>query len=243
MSLQKKPRILIVDDDARFCELLSRFLGDQDFDVSTVGNGQRMDRERHHAHFNLLILDLNMPDEDGLSLCRRLRASGDRVPIIMLTDRAAEIDRITGLELGADDYLPKTASAQELVARIRAVLRRSDFLEPEVGKDVINITFGQFVLDSAQRKLMWQGRAIKLTSEEFNLMLVLAKRAGQPFSRSQLAEALKGHGLFPDQRGIDMLVSRLRKKIELNPKSPEFIQTVRGFGYVLALSLASTGDS
>lgn len=228
----QKRKLLIVDDDPRFLELLSRYLVEQDFEVSAADSGRVMDEQRLRSLFDLLILDLNLPCEDGLAICRRLRASADPVPIIMLTDRAAEFDRIAGLETGADDYLSKTAPVRELVARIKAVLRRCS-VEVSGNQSVpFRLTFGRFVLDGANRKLRTDGQVVNLTSEEYNLLLVMAKQAGRPLTRNELAEALKGHALFPDQRGIDMLISRLRKQIEVNPKCPDYIQTVRGLGYV-----------
>lgn len=227
-----KPKILLVDDDARFCELLVCFLREQNFEALSVESGQAMTQKRRLSHFDLLLLDLNMPDEDGLSICRRLRAQGDRVPIIMLTDRGGELDRISGLELGADDYVTKTAPARELVARLRSVLRRCGIRKEKHPDEPFRLAFGPFVVDESIRQLLVAGQPAHLTGDEFNLLVLLAKCAGQPLTRDQLAEALRGCAWLPEQRGIDMLISRLRKRIEVDPKHPCYLQTIRGVGYV-----------
>lgn len=227
-----KPKILLVDDDARYCELLVGFLRQQDFDALSVESGQAMTQRRCLSHFDLLLLDLHLPDEDGLSICRRLRAQGDRVPIIMLTDRGGELDRISGLELGADDYVTKTAPGRELVARLRAVLRRCGISEGKHQAEPFRLAFGPFVVDESIRQLLVGGQPAHLTGDEFNLLVLLAKCSGHPLTRDQLAEALRGCAWLPEQRGIDMLISRLRKRIEVDPKHPCYLQTIRGVGYV-----------
>ena len=233
MSHQKR-KILIVDDDARLRDLLLRYLGEQGFAVQAAPNGQFMDKLLNRELFDLIVLDLMMPQEDGLSICRRLRAAGNTTPIVMLTAKGEEVDRIVGLEMGADDYLPKPFNPRELVARINAVLRRvaetgppaAPALETEV------IPFGPYVLNLATRSMTKDGAAMTLTSGEFSVLKVLVKNARKPLSRDKLMELARGREYDVFDRAIDVQISRLRKLIEPEPSAPRYIQTVWGFGYV-----------
>jgi two-component system phosphate regulon response regulator OmpR len=226
-------KILVVDDDARLRELLVRYLGEQGYAVEAAPDAVSMDKLRQREHFDLMVLDLMLPGEDGLAICRRLRAAGEIIPIIMLTARGDEVDRILGLEMGADDYLPKPFNPRELLARISAILRRR---VPQTsgapGKADESVTFGRFRLELATRRLLRDEAHIPLTSGEFALLQVLARHPRQPLSRNQLMELAKGreHEVF--DRSIDVQISRLRKLLEDNPAQPRFIQTVWGFGYV-----------
>ncbi|MEI7968708.1 MAG: two-component system response regulator OmpR [Betaproteobacteria bacterium] len=227
-------RILVVDDDRRLRDLLVQYLADEGFSVSTAADAPSMDLALGGAAADLIVLDLMLPGEDGLQICRRLRQAGDRTPIIMLTARGDEADRITGLETGADDYLPKPFNPRELVARIHAVLRRGGTpalpgapLETEQP-----IGFGDFTLNLASRRLSRGDETISLTTGEFALLKALVTHAGTPLTRERLMELARGRELGMLDRTIDVQVSRLRKLIEADPAHPRFLQTVWGYGYV-----------
>lgn len=226
-------RILIVDDDLRLRELLMRYLSEQGFLVQAAADGAAMDKLLARERFDLVVLDLMLPGEDGLAICRRLRGSGNEVAIVMLTARGDEIDRIVGLEMGADDYLPKPFNPRELLARIGAVLRRRvPMLPPGAPGSEEVISFGEFCLMPNTRKLTRGGEAIPLTSGEFSLLHVLATHMRQPLSRDKLMELARGREMDTFDRSIDVQVSRLRKMLEPDPAHPRYIQTVWGFGYV-----------
>ena len=226
--------ILVVDDDARLRDLLTRYLGEQGFEVKAAADGQQMDKLRAREHYHLIVLDLMMPGEDGLSICRRLRGQGDQTPIIMLTAKGDEVDRIVGLEMGADDYLPKPFNPRELVARIHAVLRRQA-VPPPPGAPAIteeSVSFGKVTINLATRELEREGTATLLTSGEFGLLRVLLEHPRQPMSRDKLMELARGREYEVFDRAIDVQISRLRKLVEEDPGKPRYIQTVWGFGYV-----------
>ncbi len=225
--------ILVVDDDARLRDLLTRYLKDQGFEVKAVADGQQMDKARSREHFNLIVLDLMLPGEDGLTICRRLRGTGDTTPVIMLTAKGDEVDRIIGLEMGADDYLPKPFNPRELLARINAVLRRQQSLPPgtpETDNEVIR--FGQVEVDFAARTLKKGDENLPLTTGEFAVLKVLLQNPKQPLSRDKLMTLARGREQGPFDRAIDVQVSRLRKLVEPDPSQPRYLQTVWGFGYV-----------
>ena len=226
-------RILIIDDDARLRELLLRYLAEQGFSVKAVGDGLALDRALLINHYHLLVLDLMLPGEDGLAILRRLRAAGESVPVILLTAKGDEIDRIIGLEMGADDYLPKPFNPRELVARIKAVLRRKGLQAigaPDSEEKIV--AFGESVLNLATRVLVKAGAQVALTSGEFALLKVLVTHPRHPLSRDQLMELARGRDHEPFDRAIDVQISRLRKLIETDTSQPRFIQTVWGHGYV-----------
>lgn len=233
-SHEKNPKILVVDDDPRLLELLRRYLGENDFSVTVASNGQQMNRIWMRERFDALILDLMMPGEDGLAILRRLRGAKDTTPIIMLTARGEEVDRIVGLELGADDYLPKPFNPRELLARIHAVMRRRGTSETSGTAGVINkpIRFGGFELDLSRRELRKNGKVVSLTSGEFSVLKAFAQNANQPLSREKLMELSRGRQYAAFDRSLDVQVSRLRHLIETNPAAPRYIQTVWGLGYV-----------
>src|SRR6266478_9710936 len=242
-----KTKILVVDDDLRLRDLLQRYLTEQGFGVHTVSDAPGMDKLLGRERVDLLVLDLMLPGEDGLAVCRRLRASGETVPVIMLTAKGEDVDRIVGLEMGADDYLPKPFNPRELVARIHAVLRRqTERLAPGAPAADGKIAFGPYRLDLSTRQLMRGDEAVALTTGEFGLLKVLASHPRQALAREKLMLLARGrdHDVF--DRAIDVQVSRLRKLIEANPSSPRYIQTVWGFGYVFvpdeAPDAAATGD-
>ncbi|MDE1547066.1 two-component system response regulator OmpR [Dechloromonas agitata] len=225
--------ILVVDDDARLRDLLTRYLGEQGFEVKAAADAQQMDKLRAREHYHLIVLDLMMPGEDGLSVCRRLRGQGDQTPIIMLTAKGDEVDRIVGLEMGADDYLPKPFNPRELLARIHAVLRRQGSKPPGAPEgDAEIIRFGNIAVDLAARTLKRGDELLPLTTGEFAVLKVLLQHPRQPLSRDKLMTLARGREQGPFDRAIDVQVSRLRKLVESDPAQPRYLQTVWGFGYV-----------
>ncbi|MBS1209484.1 MAG: ompR [Proteobacteria bacterium] len=227
-------RILVVDDDARLRNLLERYLEEQGFAVKTVSDAAMMDRALTREHFDLLVLDLMLPGEDGLSICRRLRSSdNNQLPIVMLTARGDEVDRIIGLELGADDYLPKPFNPRELVARIHAVLRRRPRILPGApATEAAIVRFGPVEVDLETRQLSRNGENQPLTTGEFALLKVLLQHPREPLSRDRLMELARGREYDVFDRSIDVQMSRLRKLVEDEPTKPRYLQTVWGFGYV-----------
>lgn len=234
MLTEQKHKILVVDDDLRLRELLKRYLTEQGFAAVVAPDGEAMTRLRGRELFDLVVLDLMMPGEDGLAICRRLRAANDTVPIIMLTAKGDEVDRIVGLEMGADDYLPKPFNPRELVARIQAVLRRRG-PTPVPGapsEEAIFVEFGGFRLDLSTRQLTREGKDVPLTTGEFSLLKVLATHPREPLSRDKLLELARGREHEPFDRSVDIQISRLRRIVEQDSAHPRYIQTVWGFGYV-----------
>jgi two-component system phosphate regulon response regulator OmpR len=231
---EPKTKILVVDDDLRLRDLLNRYLTEQGFAVRTVADAHAMDKLLAHERFDLMVLDLMLPGEDGLSICRRLRGTKNPIPIVMLTAKGEEVDRIVGLEMGADDYLPKPFNPRELVARINAVLRRRAAPLPPgaPSPDAESVEFGGMVVNLATRTLSKNGENIALTTGEFALLKVLVTHPRVPLSRDKLMELARGREYEVFDRAIDVQVSRLRKLVEPDPSSPTFIQTVWGFGYV-----------
>ena len=230
---ENSKKILMVDDDLRMRELLQRYLTEQGFEIKTVSDSKEMDAALANESFDLLVLDLMLPGEDGLAICRRLRANNVETPVIMLTARGDEVDRIIGLEMGADDYLPKPFNPRELLARINAVLRRHDH-SPDADKaskqEIFN--FGDFAFDAANRSLSRNGIPITITSGEFALLKVFTEHPRQPLSRDRLMQLARGRELDVFDRSIDVQVSRLRRLIEPDPSHPRYLQTMWGFGYV-----------
>lgn len=226
-------RILVVDDDLRLRDLLERYLESQGLDVRGAGNADGMRRELAAHHFDLIVLDLMLPDADGLDLCRGLRRDGITTPVIMLTAKGDEVDRIVGLEIGADDYLPKPCNPRELVARIHAVLRRrppstAGAPQPELAP----VRFGRFVFDPTTRQLHDDGVAVKLTSGEFAVLAALVAHPFETLTRDRLIALARGREHDAFDRSIDVMVSRLRRCIEDDPRQPRWLQTVWGKGYV-----------
>ena len=226
--------ILVVDDDERLRELLRRYLADQGFNVTLAADGTTMFEQKRLLNPDLIVLDVMMPGEDGMSLCRRVRASGDQTPIIMLTAKAEDSSRIMGLDLGADDYIPKPFNPRELLARINAVLRRGRVTEHPSGpsREPQVIEFGPYELNLAKRSLTRDGQRLPLTSAEFAMLKVFARHPNEPLSRDRLMELSKGREYEAFDRSLDVQISRLRKLIEPKPAKPIYIQTVWGVGYV-----------
>ncbi len=226
-------KILLVDDDLRLRDLLERYLAEQGMAVRAVGDGKALDAALERDPYDVLVLDWTLPGEDGLSICRRLQTAHPELPIVMLTAKADEIDRIVGLEMGADDYLPKPFNPRELVARIKAVLRRRVVPPPGApAADNAELAFGACRLNLGTRELFRQGEKLPLTSGEFAVLKALAEHPRHPLSRERLMVLARGRDHDAYDRSIDVQISRLRKLIETDPVSPHHIQTVRGFGYV-----------
>jgi two-component system phosphate regulon response regulator OmpR len=224
--------ILIVDDDADIRALLSEYFERNGCRASAVADGRGLRAALRVAHPDIVILDLMLPGEDGLALCRDLRARSN-IPILMLTARGEETDRIVGLEMGADDYLPKPFNPRELLARINAVLRRKIPLGPPGAPAAGGVfEFGAFTLNLSTRTLTRGGKAVSLTTGEFSVLKVLVQHPRQPLSRDKLMELARGREYEVFDRSIDVQISRLRKIVEDDPAHPKHIQTVWGFGYV-----------
>ena len=233
MTNESNHKILIVDDDLRLRQQLERYLNDQGFHARSVDGAAGMDKALARELYDLIVLDLMMPGEDGLAICRRLRGAGNDVAIIMLTAKGDDVDRIIGLEIGADDYLPKPFNPRELVARIHAVLRRRT-APPPAGAPAEGglVTFGDITLDMGTRELRRGEEITRLTTGEFGLLRVLVEHPRQPMSRDKLMELARGREYEVFDRAIDVQMSRLRKLIEDDPSKPRYLQTVWGFGYV-----------
>lgn len=231
--MDASPHILVVDDHREIRDLVSRALGKEGFRVSTAENGKAMRKVLADARIDLIVLDLMLPGEDGLSLCRWLRADSG-IPIIMLTAKGDEIDRVIGLEMGADDYLPKPFGSRELIARIRAVLRRNHVREPAIDDNKPKrYRFERWAFDVDRRELLGQdGVAVPLSTGEFDLLLALVEHPQRTLSRDQLLDLARRRAARAFDRSIDTQVSRLRKKIERDTGNPKLIKTVWGGGYV-----------
>jgi two-component system phosphate regulon response regulator OmpR len=228
-----KTRILIVDDDQRHRDLLVKYLGSEGYDVKAVADAAGLDKQLARDRYDLVVLDLMLPGEDGLSICRRLRAQQTAPAIIMLTAKGDDVDRIVGLEMGADDYLPKPFNPKELVARVKAVLRRKAPAGPPGAPAAGGVyAFGEFSLNLSTRTLARAGKPVQLTTGEFSVLKVLVQHPRQPLSRDKLMELARGREYEVFDRSIDVQISRLRKIVEEDPSKPRHIQTVWGFGYV-----------
>ena len=234
-STTRVTKLLVVDDDTRIRDLLRRYLTQEGFEVSTAEGSAAMDQVLQNEAIDLIVLDLMMPGEDGLSICRRLRNSSNNTPIIMLTAKGEDVDRIVGLEVGADDYLTKPFNPRELLARVQAVLRRR--IVPTVAGAPVASTqsvakFGGFVFDMAARRLTKNGLDTPLTTGEFAMLKTLVSHPRIPLTREKIAQLSKGREFEPFDRSLDVQISRLRKLIEIDPAKPRHLQTVWGVGYV-----------
>jgi two-component system OmpR family response regulator len=232
------PHILVVDDDREIRDLLARFLERHRIRVTAVRDGREARRAWTNGHYHLVVLDLMLPGETGLDLARWMRSQSD-IPIVMLTAMGEETDRIIGLELGADDYMPKPFNPRELLARIRAVLRRSgDATEHRSDPSAHAFLFNGWTLEPARRRLLNpEGAEVALTGGEYDLLLALVERANRVLTRDMLLDLLRGRQAGPFDRAIDVAVSRLRRKLEDDGRNAQLIKTVRGGGYVLAATV------
>ncbi len=234
-------KIIILDDEAELRALLQRYLGSNGLTVRSVENAEQLDRLLAREPFDALILDLMMPGEDGLSVCRRLRVRGETIPILMLTAKGDPVDRIVGLEMGADDYLPKPFDPRELLARLHAMLRRQQMsgTVPAAQRNGC-VRFGTFALDLAARQLTRGEQLVPLSSAEYAVLAALATHPNRPLGRERLRTLAHGRDHEATERSVDVQVLRLRRLIEDNPGSPRFIQTVWGVGYLFAPDGATT---
>ena len=243
--MNRQDHILIVDDDSEIRELLTQYLARQDLKATGAADGREMRRVLARERVDLLVLDLMLPGEDGISLCRELRAPGQPpLPIIMLSARADEADRILGLELGADDYLPKPFAARELFARIRSVLRRTRMLPPPIAAEVPQalLRFGDWTLDTVARHLMDRdGTVVSLSGAEYRLLRVLLQHPQRVLTRDQLLNLTQGRDAEAFDRSIDLLVSRLRQRLRDDTREARYIKTVRNEGYVFCAAVAAAG--
>jgi len=233
-SMQRAPHILIVDDHREIRDLVSRVLTKEDFRISTAADGRAMRKALADSQIDLILLDLMLPGEDGLSLCRALRAESN-IPIIMLTAKGDEVDRVVGLEMGADDYLPKPFGSRELVARIKAVLRRSrgTAAKPNTDRRAEHFHFDRWKLDTGARELLRNdGVTVPLSTGEYDLLIALVERPQRVLNRDQLLDLARGRSAAGIDRSIDTQISRLRKKLERDPSDPQIIKTVWGGGYM-----------
>ena len=229
-----KTRILVVDDDQRLRDLLVRYLSGEGYDVKAVPDGKGMDKQLGRERYDLVVLDLMLPGEDGLAICRRLRSQQTSPAIIMLTAKGDDVDRIVGIEMGADDYMPKPFNPKELAARVKAVLRRRSPGGPPGAPDAAGEQhrFGRFEFNLSTRALTKDGKPVSLTTGEYSVLKVLVQHPRQPLSRDKLMELARGREYEVFDRSIDVQISRLRKIVEDDPAHPKHIQTVWGFGYV-----------
>lgn len=224
--------ILLIEDDADFASLVKLSLEEEHYEVRWAADGLRGLEQAKASRFDLILLDLMMPELDGLEVCRRLRAAGDTTPLLMLTARDAELDRVLGLELGADDYMPKTMGMRELIARVRAALRRRSYAEQqEADSDDQILDRGRLRIDTQRREVTVDGAATELTAKEFDLLVQFAAHPGRVYTREDLLSAVWGYDYEGYQHTVNSHINRLRAKIEPDPRKPSFLQTVWGVGY------------
>ncbi|MCG8428830.1 MAG: response regulator [Chromatiales bacterium] len=239
--METQPHILVVDDDLEIRDLLKQYLEKNGMRVTTVGEGKEMQQMLDAAHIDLIVLDLMLPGSDGLELCRNLRVNS-QLPVIMLTARGDEMDRILGLEMGADDYLPKPFNPRELLARIKVVLKRTQTLPPQSEPDTKALrAFAGWTVDPIARHLLSEsGVVTPLSGAEYRLLTVFLDHPNRILNRDQLLDLTQGREADPFDRSIDVLISRLRRRLNDDPKDPQIIKTIRGEGYVLAVKVETT---
>ena len=239
--------LLLVDDDRALLGLLRDYLETSGYRVSTAGNGREMRQALADHRIDLIVLDLMLPGEDGLSLCRDLRARGEaHVPVLMLTARGDEADRVLGLEMGADDYLAKPFATRELLARIRSVMRRTRMLPPNLRQapGAKELVFGDWRLDTTARHLLdAHGTVVPLTGGEYRLLMVFIEHPQRVLTRDQLLNLTQGRDADPLDRSIDLLISRLRRRLRDESREPRYIKTVRSEGYVFCADVEPSGAS
>lgn len=236
--METTPHVVIVDDDRDISSLLADYLQRNGFQVRTAGDGKALAQLMEQGRTDLIVLDLNLPGEDGLTICRNLRAHSN-VPVVMLTARGEPVDRILGLEMGADDYLAKPFEPRELLARIRSVLRRTHALPPEMqNTELQQAHFADWTIDFTARHLVnGEGVVVALSGAEFRLLKIFVEHANRVLSRDQLLNFTQGRDADPFDRSIDLQISRLRQKLGDDARSPQIIKTVRNEGYVLATTV------
>ena len=236
-AAMEEQKLLIIDDEKKLRNLLTRYLEKEGFEVAAVANGVEMDAYLDNHEVDLVILDLMLPGEDGLSIGRRLHQQKN-LPIIILSAKRDETDRIVGLEIGADDYLTKPFSPRELLARIRSVLRRNNQNEAKQSNNTVNggmYSLGAFRLDTNKHEFTNNDKNINLTSSEFNMLSIFLQNPNKVLSRDTLLEMIKGYERDPSDRSIDICIGRIRKKIEPDPSNPIYIKTIWGVGYIFSI--------
>lgn len=235
MDRDEQKKILLVEDDRDISHLIRLHLRDTGYDVEVVSDGTEGLNRSLTGNHDLIILDLMLPGTDGIEVCRRLRSQPDYTPILMLTARSSEIDRVLGLEMGADDYLTKPFSIRELIARVKAIFRRVEVLGSGVPDDKTDlVAVGDLVLDAGRRKVTLSGKPVQLTSREFDLLGHFARNPGRVYTRSQLLDQVWGYGYEGYEHTVNSHINRLRGKIEADPARPRYIKTVWGVGYKFA---------
>jgi DNA-binding response OmpR family regulator len=222
--------ILVIEDEPQLASLVEMHLGDAGCSVDVALTGARGLAEANKRRFDLMVLDLMLPDMDGLDVCRELRSQKNYTPILILTARSGEVDRVLGLELGADDYLTKPFSVRELVARVKAILRRVDRMAEEKPESEA-LNFEDLAIDCAKRRVTIKGEGIRLTAKEYDLLLQFARNPGRVYTRSQLLDLVWGYGEGTYEHTVNSHINRLRAKIEHDPSQPRFVRTVWGVGY------------
>ena len=226
-----RKKILVIEDERDIADLIRLHLQDLDYVVSVARDGNTGLRQSSAGSWDLIILDLRLPGVDGLEICRRLRQRSEYVPILMLTSKSSELDRVVGLEIGADDYVTKPFSVLELMARAKAILRRADIFDKSKTQAMDKIEIGNLVIDPTTRNAAVRGEAVELTAKEFDLLFHFAKHPGRVFSRAELLDHVWGYGHEGYEHTVNSHINRLRKKIEIDPARPHFIVTMWGVGY------------
>jgi len=226
-------KVLVVEDERDIAELLALHLRDIGCEVTLAADGHEGMRQAFARHWDLVILDLRLPGPDGLSICRALRRESRYLPILMLTSKSSELDRVLGLDLGADDYVTKPFSVSELMARVKAIFRRVESIEKRFPSAADTLSFGPLEIDTVGRQVLVEGEAMSLTAREFDLLLHFARHPGRVFSRAQLLDSVWGYGHDGYEHTVNSHINRLRAKIEPEPARPELIVTVWGVGYKL----------
>ena len=229
-AMNREPAILLVEDEPDIADLLSIHLGDLGYRVDAVADGALGLQKALSYPYALIILDLMLPGLSGLEVCKQLRASARATPILMLTSKAEEVDKVLGLELGADDYVTKPFSIRELIARVRALLRRVELDQPESAEDE-ELVFGALRIEPAKRKVWTAGEAVELTAKEFDLLALFARHPGRAFSRQELLDKVWGYQYAGYSHTVNSHINRLRSKIEPDPSTPRYVQTIWGVGY------------
>ena len=232
-------KVLVVEDNPDIAKLVSLHLKDLDCEVALAADGLRGLEQARARRYDLIILDLMLPGLDGLELCRRLRGETDYTPILMLTAKSSEVDRVVGLEIGADDYLTKPFSIGELIARVKAIFRRVDALGSGREKEPRRLNLGAMTIDVEKRTVTVAGQAVDLTAKEFDLLLQFAEHPGRVYSRQQLLDLVWGTGHMGYEHTVNSHINRLRGKIETDPAAPEYVLTVWGVGYKFSDQLAA----
>jgi len=228
-----KRRVLVIEDEHDIAQLIRLHLNDIDCDVTLAADGHEGMRQAFAREWDLVMLDLRLPGPDGLTICRALRRDQAYTPILMLTSKSSELDRVLGLELGADDYVTKPFSVSELMARVKAIFRRVESLDKRYSADTETMVLGPLVIDTAGREVTLHKQPVSLTAREFDLLLHFVRHPGQVFSRAQLLDSVWGYGHEGYEHTVNSHINRLRAKIEQNPSRPEYIVTVWGVGYKL----------